>query len=72
MEIEDRLETLRRFILGGNFECGPKRLFPNMRVLPCFGCDGNHHLSTACRMEQDEVATALIPKDILTGQKSIA
>lgn len=70
MEIEDGLETRRRFIVEGNIECAKEVVSEYaVKLSSCFGQGGNQHLSG---IQQDEIGTALIPRDTFTGQNNIA
>ena len=40
-----------------------------VKLSSCFGWGGNHHLSG---IKQDELGTALIPRDTFTGQNNVA
>lgn len=65
MEIEDHLEKLRCFIVEDRIEHAKEVVSQyQVKLSSCFGRGGNHHLS---EVEQDEVGTALIPRDTFAG-----
>ena len=64
MEIEDGLETLKGIVEDKIKRAKEVALQYQVKLSSCFGWGGNHHLSG---VGQDEVGTALNPRDTFAG-----